>query len=193
MDFAEQDTIKKSDHRYFNIGGIQMEEKELKKIVYQNFGTGFHCAEVVAKTVLELYSDKPHSDVIRAASGFGGGIAGTTEELCGAFTGGVITLGYFFGRENPGEELSKGGMLIKEFKKKFYDDFGSLSCSEILNTFSEEEGQMGCVRVTAGATVMVANMLKEFEEKNAVSVEAACCQPREKVELGNCPFNCGCG
>jgi C_GCAxxG_C_C family probable redox protein len=192
MDSTEQATVIKSDHGYSNIGDIQMEEKELKKIVYQHFGTGFHCAEVVAKTVLKLYSDKPHGDIIRAASGFGGGIAGTQEELCGAFTGGVLTLSYFFGRENPGEDLSKGGILIKEFKKKFYDDFGSLLCSEILNSFSEEEGQMGCVRVTADATVMVANMLKEFEEKNAVRVETACCQPRDKVELGSCPFNCGC-
>ena len=172
---------------------MDLTEKELKKMVYHHFGTGFHCAEVVAKTILELYSEKPHSDIIRAASGFGGGIAGTTEELCGAFTGGVLTLGYFFGRENPGEELSKSGKLIKEFKNKFYDDFGSLSCPEILNTFSEKEGQMGCVRVTAGATVMVAKMLKEFEEKNAGSVEFACHQSREKVELGSCPFSCGCG
>jgi len=171
---------------------MDLTEKELDKIVYHNFETGFHCAEVVAKTVLEIYSDKLPNDIIRAASGFGGGIAGTTEELCGAFTGGVLTLGYFFGRENPGEEMSKNGLLIKEFKKKFYDDFGSLSCPEILNTFSEEEGQLGCVRVTAGATVMVANILKEFEEKNEVSIEAACCQPREKVELGSCPFSCGC-
>lgn len=172
---------------------MDLAKKELNKIVYHNFETGFHCAEVVAKTVLELYSNKPHNDIIRAASGFGGGIAGTTEELCGAFTGGVIALGYFFGRKNPGEEMSKTGMLIKEFKKKFYDDFGSLSCSEILNTFSEEEGQMGCVRVTAGATVMVSNMLKEFEDKNAISIEAACCQPRKKVQLGSCPFSCGGG
>ena len=172
---------------------MDLTEKELKKMVYHHFGTGFHCAEVVAKTILELYSEKSHSDIIRAASGFGGGIAGTTEELCGAFTGGVLALGYFFGRENPGEELSKSGKLIKEFKNKFYDDFGSLSCPEILNTFSEKEGQMGCVRVTAGATVMVAKMLKEFEEKNAGSVEFACHQSREKVELGSCPFSCGCG
>ena len=169
-----------------------MEEKKIKERVYHHFGSGYHCAEVVAKTIMETYGDQASNVVTKAASGFGGGIAGTTDELCGAFTGGVIALSYFFGRETPGEELTQSGTMIKEFKKKFYDQHGSLNCGTLINSFSEVEGQMGCVRVTANATQMVSKMIAAFEEKNHITVDNACCQPREKVALGTCPFSCGC-
>ena len=169
-----------------------MEETKIKEHVYHHFGSGYHCAEVVAKTIMETYGDKSNSGVIKAASGFGGGIAGTTDELCGAFTGGVIALSYFFGREKPGEELTQSGTMIKEFKRKFNDQHGSLNCGTLINSFSEEEGQMGCVRVTANATQMVSKVIEAFEEKNHTTAETASCHPKDKVPLGNCPFSCGC-
>lgn len=169
-----------------------MKEKNIKERVYQHFGSGYHCAEVVAKTIMETYGDQSNNGVIKTASGFGGGIAGTTDELCGAFTGGVIALSYFFGREKPGEELTQSGTMIKEFKKNFNDQFGSLNCGTLIDSFTEEEGQMGCVRVTANATQMVSKMIAALEEKNHTTVETAFCQPREKVPLGSCPFSCGC-
>jgi len=169
-----------------------MEEKNIKERVHHHFGSGYHCAEVVAKTIMETYGDQSNNGVIKAASGFGGGIAGTTDELCGAFTGGVIALSYFFGREKSGVELIQSGTMIKEFKKKFNDQFGSLNCGTLINSFTEEEGQMGCVRVTENATQMVSKMIAAFEEKNHTTVETAFSQPRENVPLGSCPFSCGC-
>ena len=167
-----------------------MEEKKIKERVYHHFGSGYHCAEVVAKTIMETYGDQSNNGVIKAASGFGGGIAGTTDELCGAFTGGVIALSYFFGREIPGEELDQSGTMIKEFKKKFNDQHGSLNCGTLISSFSNDEGQMGCVRVTENATQMVSKMIAAFEEKKNTTVEAAFCQPKENVPLGSCPFSC---
>lgn len=49
--------------------------------------------------MLESHATEAPPEVIRAASGFGGGIGGSTEELCGAFTGGIIALGFLLGRE----------------------------------------------------------------------------------------------
>lgn len=170
-----------------------MDNKNVKKMVHHHFGAGYHCAEVIAKTIFELFYDKPHNDVIRAASGFGGGIAGTTEELCGAFTGGILALSYFLGRENPGEALSQNGKMIKEFKKKFHDEFGSLTCKVLLDSFRDEEGQMGCVRVTTDSTIMLVDILKEFESLKGISINSAYLQHREKVEVGNCPFKCSYG
>ena len=71
------------------------------------------------KTVLEMFSGKPHPEATKAASVFGGGIGGSTEELCGAFTGGVIALGYLLGREAPGDNMRDAGALVKEFKSRF--------------------------------------------------------------------------
>jgi C_GCAxxG_C_C family probable redox protein len=67
-----------------------MEGKEIRKEVYARYQSGLHCAEVISRTALEIFSEEAHPEAIKTASGFGGGIAGSTEELCGAFTGGVI-------------------------------------------------------------------------------------------------------
>ena len=131
-----------------------MESKEIKKKAYGHFESGLHCAEVISKTILEIFSEEPHPEVIRSASGFGGGIAGSTEELCGAFTGGVIALGSLLGRENGGDDLMDCGALIKEFKGKFLDEFGSLNCQTLLNGFSDEANPAACVKLTGHATEM---------------------------------------
>ena len=75
-----------------------MESKEIRKKAYGHFESGLHCAEVISKTILEMFSTESHPAVIRSTSGFGGGIGGSNEELCGAFTGGVVALGYLLGR-----------------------------------------------------------------------------------------------
>ena len=86
--------------------------REIKRQAYQNFKSGLHCAEVVSKTILNNFCKEPHPEAVKASSYFGGGIAGTMEELCGAFTGGVIALGILLGRENPGDAMREGRILF---------------------------------------------------------------------------------
>ena len=95
-----------------------MNEKAIHKTIYGQFQSGLHCAEAVSKTVLEIFSDESHPKVIKSASGFGGGIGGSMGELCGAFTGGVIALGFLTGREEPGGSLKECGGLINEYKTR---------------------------------------------------------------------------
>jgi len=168
-----------------------MEIKEIEKRAYEHFESGLHCAEVISKTVLEAFSEEPHPDAIKSASGFGGGIGGSIEELCGAFTGGVITLGCLLGREDPGEDMRDCGSLIKDFKVKFKDEFGSLNCPVILEGFSQNGSQGNCVKLTAQATVILANLLNEFEKEREINVHTFCCQPRDNVALGSCPCSSG--
>jgi C_GCAxxG_C_C family probable redox protein len=166
-----------------------MESKEIRKKAYGHFESGLHCAEVISKTILEMFSGEPHPAVIRSASGFGGGIGGSNEELCGAFTGGVVALGYLLGRENGGDSLKSCGSLIKEFKIKFLNEFGSLDCQTLLNGFKEEQNPLGCAKLTAQTSVILADLLNEFGLKDAVDASVFSSQPRPKVELGSCPFS----
>jgi hypothetical protein len=57
---------------------------------------------VIAKTVLEVFSGQTHPEATEAASIFSVGIGWSTEEICGAFTGGVIALGYSPGKRYAG-------------------------------------------------------------------------------------------
>jgi len=169
-----------------------MKDKDVNKTVYGHYESGLHCAEVISKTILERFSDKDHPEVFKIASGFGGGIAGSTEELCGAFTGGIITLGALIGRENPGESMKDLSILANEFKDKFLEEFGSLNCRTLLEGFTKQENPYGCVKVTATASTFLADILNEFEKDKQSDIHTICCQPKEKVELRQCPFG-GCG
>jgi len=168
-----------------------MENKQIKKAVYSHYGSGFHCAEVITKTMLEMFSGKPHPEATRAASVFGGGIGGSTEELCGAFTGGVIALGYLLGRDAPGDNMRDAGVLVKEFKSRFQTQFGTLRCRDLLFSFDEQENHVGCVKLTAETTVILANLLNEFGSNRGMDLDRYSTQPREKVQLGQCPFKAG--
>ena len=165
-----------------------MENKDIKKTVYKHYESGLHCAEVISKTILEEFSNKSNSEVIKIASAFGGGIAGSMEELCGAYTGGIITLGSLIGRENPGESMKDLSILATEFKDKFLEEFGSVKCHTLLEGFNKQENPYGCVKLTATASIMLTDILKEFEKEKQSNIKSICCQPREKVELGQCPF-----
>jgi C_GCAxxG_C_C family probable redox protein len=168
-----------------------MENKEIKKTVYGHYESGFHCAEVITKTVLEMFSGKPRPEATKAASVFGGGIGGSTEELCGAFTGGVIALGYLMGREAPGDNMRDAGALVKEFKSRFQTQFGALKCRDLLFSFDEQENPLGCVKLTAETSVLLANLLNQFGSNKKLHFDEYGSQPREKVRLGQCPFKPG--
>jgi C_GCAxxG_C_C family probable redox protein len=168
-----------------------MENKEIRKKVYGHYQSGFHCAEVITKTVLEMFSQKAHPEATKAASVFGGGIGGSTEELCGAFTGGVITLGYLMGRDTPGDDMRDAGALVKEFKSRFLNQFGSLNCRKLLFDFDEQENPLGCVKLTAETSVILANLLNQFGSNKGIHFDEYGSQPRDKLELGRCPFKPG--
>ena len=168
-----------------------MENKEIRKKVYGHYESGFHCAEVITKTVLEMFSQKAHPEATKAASVFGGGIGGSTEELCGAFTGGVIALGYLMGRDAPGDNMRDAGALVKEFKSRFQTQFGSLKCRDLLFSFDEQENPLGCVKLTAETSVILANMLNQFGSNKGIQFDEYGSQPRDKVVLGQCPFKAG--
>lgn len=168
-----------------------MDSRHVRKMAYRHFETGLHCAEVIYKTTLEIFSEEPDPGMVRIASGFGGGIAGTTEELCGAFTGGVIAIGHFLGRKEPGDDLRDCGALTKNFKELFEKEFGSLNCKTILNGFEKQENATGCVKLTATATALLAKLLKELEEGKSLTLNDLLVQSREKMGLGQCPFSAG--
>lgn len=170
-----------------------MNVKEIKRQAYRNFESGHHCAEVVSKTILDNFSKQSHPEVVKVSSCFGGGIAGTMEELCGAFTGGVIALGALLGRENPGETLKEAAEAVKKYKAWFLENHGSINCQALIDGFPEEEGMMGCVKLTADAAAHLAELLAEFETAKETDMETFCYQPREKAAPGTCPFSgCSC-
>lgn len=168
----------------------ELEAKEVRKKAYRLYESGFHCAEVILQTVLESLGRETSPDLRRAASVFGGGIV-ATGELCGAFTGGVMAAGYLMGRDQPGRELKDLAGAVKEFKARFIEDYGTLSCPALMEGFKNGREPYDCVRLTARAAVMLVEILGQRRIGMNMEFASHAPQNRGEVPLGVCPFG-GC-
>jgi len=105
------------------------------------FMQGYNCAQAVSS----VFADDvgvPEEVVLRAATGFGGGV-GHTGGACGAVSGAVLTIGLLLGSAGPGEKEAKDltYALTREFITRFVQKNGTVSCTELLGfALSTEEG-----------------------------------------------------
>lgn len=165
---------------------------EIGKKAVELFKSGLLCAEVIAETVLDGYGLNPPAALARCASGFCGGMGGTSKELCGAFTGGVLALGCLLGRERPAESMKECGDLIKRFRELFLAEFGSLNCGALLEGFAKEgDPRMACVQLTVLSTQALLDLLGEFEKETGIDIRTFQSLPRKKTAVGLCPFSQG--
>ena len=93
------------------------------------------CCFAALQEALEMRN--PETDAIfRAASTMAGGVAGEADGHCGAYSGGLLMLGYLFGRErdkffDPDKSRYKARDYASAFHKKFIEEYGSVTCEHI--------------------------------------------------------------
>jgi C_GCAxxG_C_C family probable redox protein len=76
----------------------------------------------------------------RIAFGFAGGI-GNTGEVCGAVAGAVMAISLLAERGDNMEEALRTLEVVKEFRRRFEDEMGTISCRELTGSdLSTEEG-----------------------------------------------------
>jgi C_GCAxxG_C_C family probable redox protein len=79
--------------------------------------------------------------VPRIATAFGGGI-GRTGAVCGAVIGGTMAIGLRHGREDASQPRDQAYALAQEFRRRFEDEMGSISCRELTGLdLTTPEGQ----------------------------------------------------
>ncbi len=114
-------------------------EAEIEKLLKEVYQRGYDleqryygCAQCVVAAIQDFF---PVNDaVFKASTSFSGGFASSIEGPCGALTGGIIVLSYFFGRSR--EEYSdisllrRPGPLVKEYWGKFCDTYGGDTCRQ---------------------------------------------------------------
>jgi C_GCAxxG_C_C family probable redox protein len=136
-----------------------MEKEDLEKKAFDFFYNGFCCSEAISKTIVDHFAENPEGYPVRVASGFCGGIGRSHEDICGIFTGGVIAVGYLFGRMEQGKDLSVACDVISEFRESFIETFGSNNCAAILKSLGEQEKYIKCKQITGKATGLLADIL----------------------------------
>jgi C_GCAxxG_C_C family probable redox protein len=138
-----------------------MKKKDIEQKTFTNYHSGFHCAEAILKTFVELYSKEPDPSITKFASGFGGGIGGSNRETCGALTGGIIALGWLFGRKDPCDDKQKVFSLSAEFRTLFSKKLNTTNCKEILDLLGDQENKLKCKNLTAEAAGILYEILQK--------------------------------
>jgi len=96
--------------------------------------------------------------IFKAASSLAGGVAGEADGHCGAYSGGVLFLGYLFGRErehfaDPAKERYRVRDNASKFHQRFIDEYGSVTCEHIHRKLF---GRTYCLRDPADKEVYMA-------------------------------------
>lgn len=93
---------------------------------------GFNCAESVLLIVTGEWGIR-NNLIPRIATAFGGGI-GRQGHICGALSGGVISIGVKYGRDKGRDQAArdKSYALVREFFRRFKNEFGNVNCYELI-------------------------------------------------------------
>ena len=80
-----------------------------------------------------------NDDVYKAATCLADGVGITGDGHCGALSGGVLAIGYVFGRtkEDFGDmmKLVKANILSKKLHDRFVKKYGTCRCADLQNSF----------------------------------------------------------
>lgn len=134
---------------------------EVRKTAEGYFQRGeFFCSEAVVKTINDLL-DKPFDDsVTKLASGFPVGI-GKSGCLCGAVSGGVMSLGMAYGR-NHGEQMQDKMFPASADLHNHIKDMYKSTCCRVMTRnfeFTSPERKAHCVKITGEVAAYVAEKL----------------------------------
>ena len=113
----------------------------------------WHCSEAIFIAVGEHERGEISEQMIKMSTPFAGGIGGQHLDLCGAFTGGVMTIGAARGRADSSVNDDACQSLAAEYRNAFLEKFGSLICSDLK--------QGACGELTRQASLVLMDLLEE--------------------------------
>lgn len=112
--------------RTIDVAKVQLDAEE-----YFRRGN-YYCSEALVASVRDNIAPEMPEALIAAASGFPVGV-GRSKCMCGAVSGGVIALGYVFGRTAPSSPADPASVktleLANELQQAFRESHRVLCCS----------------------------------------------------------------
>ena len=111
-----------------NIKAVRAEAEELFRL------GGFYCSEAIVASIRKNIDPEMPIELVSAASGFPIGV-GRSKCMCGAVSGAVIALGYFFGRVQPttptDPKSQKCLELANELQESFRNNHKGVLCCHV--------------------------------------------------------------
>ncbi|MGM0651226.1 MAG: C-GCAxxG-C-C family protein [Bacillota bacterium] len=119
---------------------IKVDKERIMQDVYQR-GYEYEqrydgCAQCVVGAIQDFFP--VNNAIFKASTSLSGGIASTTEGPCGAFSGGVLILSYFFGRSRDDFSdiglLRRPGPIVRAYWDLFKEKYGGYTCHQVQTT-----------------------------------------------------------
>ena len=149
---------------------------------------GFLCSEAVVYSMRENIDSNMPKALISAASGFPRGVGGA-RCMCGAVAGGVLCLGYFFGRTFPttitDPDSQKTIVLAYELQDSFKQNHKVLCCHVHLRGKDIEKGEHieQCIQFTGEMAEKTAQIIaRELNLKVATGEEGIKDESRDQYQ-----------
>jgi len=121
----------------------------------------YYCSEAIIYALRKHLASTMPVQAVAMASGFPLGIGGAGC-LCGALSGGVLALGYFFGRTTPKDtKVNKAMALSKELHDFFQEENRSLCCRDLVANLDvgSPEQQERCAAFTGEVAYKTAQII----------------------------------
>lgn len=112
-------------------------------------------------------------DLVRIGTAFRGGIGGTKAEICGGLSGGVMMLGWLYGRSTLDVDGGNGKAVAGRFHEQFAAAFNDVHCEDLLNNgYGHGPGKEPCsvliertIPVLFDVLIEASGMIEEERQK----------------------------
>lgn len=151
---------------------VEIDVKKVREDAEALFAAGqFYCSEAIVSAVRSNFDTSMPEELIAMASGFPVGI-GKSKCVCGAVSGGVMSIGYFFGRtkgSDPSDERSVKTLKLAAELHDWFKENNKVLCCKILThgmDMSSGEHKKQCVRFTGDIAEKAAEIIvRELDDR----------------------------
>lgn len=163
------------------IGITEISLHALQHVAEKKFKDGYYCCEALISAIRDEFKLDVPEEVIAMASGMAVG-AGKSGCACGAFNGGVLALGMFFGRTEQDGPANEKSLKCLELTKELHDWFKNangknvICCRILTREFDKGRGEHKeqCIFYTGICTWKVGQIIcRELGIKNLDEIDSS--------------------
>lgn len=146
--------------------------KKIRRDAEEAFRRGdFYCSEAIVSSIKNNFELDMPDEMIAMASGFPIGI-GKSKCVCGAISGGVMSISYFFGRTKGGDpKVQRNLALANELQESFKNNHKVLCCKILTHGMDMGSGEhkAQCISFTGEVAEKAAEII--VRELNLVNID----------------------
>lgn len=101
------------------------------------------------------------SRLVRMTTGFAGGVGESMQEMCGAFSAGVMIIGALHGRNSLEEDDLPAQRLATRCRERFAAELGTTRCGPLYEQVHASGGPGSCSIVVERAARILLELLAE--------------------------------